>query len=173
METSNQHQGTIIMQNRSTTNGMEKTELFKYIQNLKSKSSITSLSCGMLSKSVTLRSAVQANQQAVSRWGDLVCSLGMTSKPNRRLTCGSGRFYCSTMKTPRNRTKLPINQFKNKTKQKQTNKQTKQKQNKNKQNKTKQKPQVILSALCLMLCNSMLPQHTLQMFADHCGLRQF
>ena len=34
------------------------------------------------------------------------------------------------------------------------------------------KPQVILSALCPLLCNSTRPQHTLQMFADHCGPRQ-
>ena len=32
--------------------------------------------------------------------------------------------------------------------------------------------QVILSALCPLLCNSTQPQHTLQMFADHCGPRQ-
>ena len=37
---------------------------------------------------------------------------------------------------------------------------------------TKKKPQVILSALCPLLCNSTWPQHTLQMFADHCGPRQ-
>ena len=36
----------------------------------------------------------------------------------------------------------------------------------------KKKPQVILSALCPLLCNSTWPQHTLQMFADHCGPRQ-
>ena len=28
---------------------------------------------------------------------------------------------------------------------------------------------MILSALCPLLCNSIRPQHTLQMFADHCG----
>ena len=38
--------------------------------------------------------------------------------------------------------------------------------------KKKKKPQVILSALCHLLCNSTRPQHTLQMFADHCGPRQ-
>ena len=38
--------------------------------------------------------------------------------------------------------------------------------------KKKKKMQVILSALCPLLCNSMWPQHTLQMFADHCGPRQ-
>ena len=32
--------------------------------------------------------------------------------------------------------------------------------------------QVILSALCPRLCNSMQPQHTLQMFADHYSSRQ-
>ena len=32
--------------------------------------------------------------------------------------------------------------------------------------------QVILSALRPQLCNSTRPQHTLQMFADHCGPRQ-
>ena len=32
--------------------------------------------------------------------------------------------------------------------------------------------QVILSALYSLLCNSTRPQHTLQMFADHCGPRQ-
>ena len=31
---------------------------------------------------------------------------------------------------------------------------------------------MILSALCPLLCNSTRPQHTLQMFADHCGPRQ-
>ena len=36
----------------------------------------------------------------------------------------------------------------------------------------KKKTQVILSALCPLLCNSTRPQHTLQMFADHCGPRQ-
>ena len=36
-----------------------------------------------------------------------------------------------------------------------------------KQTKTKTKKQVILSALCPLLCNSMWPQHTLQMFADN------
>ena len=36
----------------------------------------------------------------------------------------------------------------------------------------KKQPQVILSALCPLLCNSTRPQHTLQMFADHCGPRQ-
>ena len=36
----------------------------------------------------------------------------------------------------------------------------------------KKKMQVILSALCPLLCNSTRPQHTLQMFADHCGPRQ-
>ena len=34
------------------------------------------------------------------------------------------------------------------------------------------KMQVILSALCPLTCNSTWPQHTLQMFADHCGPRQ-
>ena len=38
--------------------------------------------------------------------------------------------------------------------------------------KKKKKTQVILSALCPLLCNSTRPQHTLQMFADHCGPRQ-
>ena len=32
--------------------------------------------------------------------------------------------------------------------------------------------QVVLSALCPLLCNSTRPQHTLHMFADHCGPRQ-
>ena len=32
--------------------------------------------------------------------------------------------------------------------------------------------QVILSALCPLLSNSTWPQHTLQMFPDHCGPRQ-
>ena len=41
----------------------------------------------------------------------------------------------------------------------------------NKQTK-KTKTQVILSALCPWLRNSMRSQHTLQMFADHCGPRQ-
>ena len=36
----------------------------------------------------------------------------------------------------------------------------------------KKKTQVILSALCPLLCNSTRPQHTLQMFTDHCGPRQ-
>ena len=31
---------------------------------------------------------------------------------------------------------------------------------------------MILSALCPLHCNSTRPQHTLQMFADHCGPRQ-
>ena len=31
---------------------------------------------------------------------------------------------------------------------------------------------MILSALCPLLCNSTRPQHTLQMFANHCGPRQ-
>ena len=31
---------------------------------------------------------------------------------------------------------------------------------------------MILSALCPLLSNSRRPQHTLQMFADHCGPRQ-
>ena len=31
---------------------------------------------------------------------------------------------------------------------------------------------MILSALCPLLFNSTRPQHTLQMFADHCGTRQ-
>ena len=35
-----------------------------------------------------------------------------------------------------------------------------------------EKTQVILSALYPLLCNSTRPQHTLQMFADHCGPRQ-
>ena len=39
-------------------------------------------------------------------------------------------------------------------------------------NDKKKKPQVILSALWPLLCNSTRPQHTLQMFADHCGPRQ-
>ena len=38
--------------------------------------------------------------------------------------------------------------------------------------KKKKITQVILSALCPLLCNSRRPQHTLQMFADHCGPRQ-
>ena len=36
----------------------------------------------------------------------------------------------------------------------------------------KKKTQVILSALRPLTCNSMWPQHTLQMFADHYGPRQ-
>ena len=36
----------------------------------------------------------------------------------------------------------------------------------------KKKNQMILSALCPLLCNSTWPQHTLQMFTDHCGPRQ-
>ena len=32
--------------------------------------------------------------------------------------------------------------------------------------------QVILSALCPLLCNSTWPQHTYKMFADYCGPRQ-
>ena len=38
--------------------------------------------------------------------------------------------------------------------------------------KKKKKKQVIVSALCHLLCNSKRPQHTLQMFVDHCGPRQ-
>ena len=38
--------------------------------------------------------------------------------------------------------------------------------------KKKKTTQVILCALCPLLCNSMLPQHTLQMFTDHCSPRQ-
>ena len=41
-----------------------------------------------------------------------------------------------------------------------------------KKKKKKKKTQVILSALCPLLCKSTRPQHTLQMFADHCGPRQ-
>ena len=45
------------------------------------------------------------------------------------------------------------------------------KQKKKNKNKNK-KMLVILSALCPLLCNSMLPQYTLQMFTDHCGPTQ-